>query len=86
MLMQEEVLDRAKKAKEKAAREAMEAQGLISKPAVETKVTDSATSRTSYSSTDPVAAVQPTDASETYTEAGKEAKEEESPLGSSNDD
>lgn len=31
--MQEEVLDRAKKAKEKAARETMEAHGLIQKPA-----------------------------------------------------
>ncbi|XP_057414823.1 uncharacterized protein At4g13200, chloroplastic [Lotus japonicus] len=65
---QEEVLDRAKKAKEKAAREAMEAQGLISKSAAETKVADSPSSRTSNSATDPVISVQITDASETYTE------------------
>ena len=41
---QEEVLDRAKKEKEKAAREAMEAQGLISKSAADTVVVYSATS------------------------------------------
>lgn len=73
MLMQEEVLERAKKAKEKAAREAKEAQGLISKPAAETEVADSASSGASNSLTDPVTSVQSTDddASETYTEPAK---------------
>ncbi|GAU38168.1 hypothetical protein TSUD_263940 [Trifolium subterraneum] len=61
---QEEVLDKAKKAKEKAAREAAEAQpqGLVTADIV---VVDSGTS---YSSTDPVTTVQPTDASETDTD------------------
>ncbi|KAJ1427990.1 hypothetical protein SESBI_09384 [Sesbania bispinosa] len=79
---QGEVLERAKKAKEKAAREAMEAQGLISKSAAETKGTDSATSGTSSSATDPVISVQITDASETYTEP---AKDDDPALSSSND-
>ncbi|XP_058734539.1 uncharacterized protein At4g13200, chloroplastic-like [Vicia villosa] len=73
---QEEVLDRAKKAKEKAAREATEAQpqGLVSNSAAYTEVVvdevvvDSASSGISYSSTDPVTSVQPTDASKTSTE------------------
>ncbi|CAL5210885.1 unnamed protein product [Lathyrus oleraceus] len=68
---QEEVLDRAKKAKEKAAREATEAQpqGLVSESAAYTEVVvDSASSGTSYSSTDSVTSVQSTDASETSTE------------------
>ncbi|KAI4356434.1 hypothetical protein L6164_000456 [Bauhinia variegata] len=71
---QEEVLERAKKAKEKAAREALEAQGLVSKSAVETTVTDSVVSRTS------AAAVN---AAETNTEP---ADVEEPALGSSEDE
>ncbi|KEH28936.1 hypothetical protein MtrunA17_Chr4g0007661 [Medicago truncatula] len=64
---QEEVLDRAKKAKEKAAREATEAQpqGLVSKSTAYTEVVvDSSTSET----TDPVTSVQSTDVSEIYIE------------------
>ncbi|XP_020229547.1 uncharacterized protein At4g13200, chloroplastic [Cajanus cajan] len=80
---QEEVLERAKKAKEKAAREAIEAQGLISKSAVETKVEDSANSKTSNFATDPVTSVQSTDASETET---KPANDEDPTISSSNDD
>ncbi|KAF7825717.1 hypothetical protein G2W53_016881 [Senna tora] len=82
---QEEVLERAKKAKEKAAREAMEAQGLVSKSPVDTKVTDYANSasRSSYSVTDTVASVQPTPPSETKAEP---YKEEKPALTSSNDD
>lgn len=71
ILIQEEVLDRAKKAKEKAAREATEAQpqGLVSESAAYTEVVvDSASSGTSYSSTDSVTSVQSTDTSETSTE------------------
>ncbi|XP_027336515.1 uncharacterized protein At4g13200, chloroplastic [Abrus precatorius] len=79
---QDEVLERAKKAKEKATREAMEAQGLISKSAVETKVTDSATSNASNFATGPLTSVQSTDASETY---NGRAEEEEPPWSSSND-
>lgn len=70
--MQEEVLERAKKAKEQAAREAMEAQGLIPKSAVDTKIADSATPRPSNSATDPVTSVRSTDASETDTEPANE--------------
>ncbi|TKY68596.1 hypothetical protein E2542_SST04852 [Spatholobus suberectus] len=80
---QEEVLERAKKAKDKAAREAMEAQGLISKSAVETQVTDSATSKTSNFATDLVTSFQSTDVSKIDTEP---AKEEEPTMRSSNDD
>lgn len=65
---QEDVLERAKKAKEKAAREAVEAQGLVYKSAADTEVVESATSN--YS-TDPVTSVQITDASETYIEPTK---------------
>ncbi|KAL5072939.1 hypothetical protein RYX36_011923 [Vicia faba] len=64
---QEEVLDRAKKAKEKAAREATETQpqGLVSETVAYTEVVvDSASS---YSSTDSVTSIQSTDASETST-------------------
>lgn len=43
--MQEEVLERAKRAKERAAREAMEAQGLI--PKSTTAATESVTSKAS---------------------------------------
>lgn len=67
ILIQEEVLDRAKKAKEKAAREATEAQpqGLVSKSTAYTEVVvDSSTSET----TDPVTSVQSTDVSEIYIE------------------
>jgi hypothetical protein len=65
--IQEEVLDKAKKAKEKAAREATEAQpqGLVSNSTADIVVDDSGTS---YSSTDPVTSVQSTDASETDTD------------------
>ncbi|RDX88690.1 putative protein, chloroplastic [Mucuna pruriens] len=80
---QEEVLERAKKAKEKAAREAMEAQGLVSKSAVETKFADSGTSKTSNFATDPITSVQSTDASETDTES---ANKEKPTLSSSIDD
>lgn len=70
------MLDRAKKAKEKAAREATEAQpqGLVSNSAAYTEVVvdevivDSASSGTYYSSTDPVTSVQSTDTSRTSTE------------------
>ncbi|KAL2957279.1 hypothetical protein AAZX31_18G137000 [Glycine max] len=62
---QEEVLERAKKSKEKSARQAMEAQGLISKSGVETKVLHSTTSDTLNSATNPVTSVQSTVASET---------------------
>ncbi|KAK7393118.1 hypothetical protein VNO78_21572 [Psophocarpus tetragonolobus] len=80
---QDEVLERAKKAKEKAAREAMEAQGLISKSAVETKVTDSDTSITSNPATDPpVISVQSTVASE----INIEISEDEDPTISSTSD
>uniref|UniRef100_K7KDF4 Uncharacterized protein n=1 Tax=Glycine max TaxID=3847 RepID=K7KDF4_SOYBN len=79
---QEEVLERAKKSKENAAREAMEAQGFISKSAVETKVTDSTTSKTSNSATGPVTSVQSTDASETDSEPAKE----EEPTSSTSDE
>jgi len=72
ILIQEEVLDRAKKAKEKAAREATEAQpqGLVSESTAYTEVIveDSSTSGTLSSSTDPVISVQSTDASEIYIE------------------
>jgi hypothetical protein len=71
ILIQEEVLDRAKKAKEKAAREATEAQprGLVSESTASTEVVvDTSTSGTLSSSTDPVISVQSTDASETYIE------------------
>ncbi|KAG5042710.1 hypothetical protein JHK87_006625 [Glycine soja] len=78
----EEVLERAKKSKENAAREAMEAQGFISKSAVETKVTDSTTSKTSNSATGPVTSVQSTDASETDSEPAKE----EEPTSSTSDE
>ncbi|CAL0329559.1 unnamed protein product [Lupinus luteus] len=54
---QEEVFERAKNAKEKAAREAVEAQELISKSAP----------TPSNSSTDPTTSVQSTDASGSYT-------------------
>ncbi|KAL1368266.1 hypothetical protein HN51_022412 [Arachis hypogaea] len=74
---QEEVLERAKKAKEKAAREA---QGLVPNYTAETDVADSATSRTSDSSTDSVVAVKSIDESETYTGA---AKGEDPPIDSS---
>ncbi|KAK7286805.1 hypothetical protein RJT34_22064 [Clitoria ternatea] len=80
---QEEVLERAKKAKEKAAREATEAQGLISKSADETMVTDLTTSKASISETDRVTSVQITDASETYTES---TEDEEPTVSSSNKD
>lgn len=40
MLMQEEVLERAKRAKEKAARETMEGQGLIPKSSATVDPTD----------------------------------------------
>lgn len=69
--MQEEVLERAKKSKEKSARQAMEAQGLISKSGVETKVLYSTTSDTLNSSTNPVTSVQSTVASETISELAK---------------
>jgi hypothetical protein len=67
VVIQEEVLDKAKKAKEKAAREATEAQsqGLVSKSTADIVVVDSGTSN---SSTDPVTSVQSTDASETDTD------------------
>ncbi|KAH1154604.1 hypothetical protein GLYMA_18G149300v4 [Glycine max] len=68
---QEEVLERAKKSKEKSARQAMEAQGLISKSGVETKVLYSITSDTLNSSTNPVTSVQSTVASETISELAK---------------
>lgn len=70
--MQEDVLERAKRAKEKAAREAMEARGLISKSAVETKVTDSGNFKTSNSAIDPLTSVQSTDAPETDSESAGE--------------
>lgn len=60
MRVQGDVLERAKKAKEKAAREAMETQGLISKSSADTEAADYATSRSSYSVTETVASVQPT--------------------------
>ncbi|ESW06032.1 hypothetical protein PHAVU_010G014200 [Phaseolus vulgaris] len=69
---QEDVLERAKRAKEKAAREAMEARGLISKSAVETKVTDSGNFKTSNSAIDPLTSVQSTDAPETDSESAGE--------------
>ncbi|KAL2319499.1 hypothetical protein Fmac_028468 [Flemingia macrophylla] len=78
---QAEVLQRAKTAKEKAAREAMEAQGLIAKSAIETKVADSATSITSNFATDPVTSVQSTGETET-----KPDNEEEPTMSSSNDE
>ncbi|CAJ1949401.1 unnamed protein product [Sphenostylis stenocarpa] len=71
---QEDVLERAKKAKEKAAREAVEAQGLISKSAVEIKVTDSGNSKTSNSIIDPVTSVESIDVPQTDTEAANEEK------------
>ncbi|KAI4354412.1 hypothetical protein L6164_003274 [Bauhinia variegata] len=72
---QEGVLKRAKKAKEKAARETLEAQGLVYKSTVETTVTDSVGSRASSAAAY---------ASETNTEPAID--EEESALGSSRDD
>lgn len=70
--MQEDVLERAKRAKEKAAREAVEARGLISKSAVEAKNADSDNSKTSDSAIDPVTSVLSTDASEANTESTDE--------------
>lgn len=75
--MQDDVLERAKKAKEKAAREAMEAQGLVSKSSVETKFTDNGASTTSSYS------VQSSSPSETTREPDKQ---EQPTLSSSNDD
>ncbi|XP_014515890.1 uncharacterized protein At4g13200, chloroplastic [Vigna radiata var. radiata] len=69
---QEDVLERAKRAKEKAAREAVEARGLISKSAVEAKNADSDNSKTSDSAIDPVTSVLSTDASEANTESTDE--------------
>jgi hypothetical protein len=63
--MQEDVLERAKRAKEKAAREALEAQGLISKPttAQTTPATDSVNSVTPPSVTSEITAVNPSSSS-----------------------
>ncbi|XP_019463419.1 PREDICTED: uncharacterized protein At4g13200, chloroplastic isoform X2 [Lupinus angustifolius] len=69
---QEDVFERAKKAKENAAREAKEAQELISKSAP----------RPSNSSSDSVTSVQSTDASETYSEP---ANKEDPASSSAND-
>ncbi|KAK7259990.1 hypothetical protein RIF29_25657 [Crotalaria pallida] len=80
---QEDVFERAKKAKEKAAREALEAQALISVSAVEAKTVDSPTARPSNPSTDPVTSVQYTDASETFTDP---ANQEDPASSSANDD
>ncbi|GMY33948.1 hypothetical protein FCV25MIE_29190 [Fagus crenata] len=62
---QEDVLERAKRAKEKAAREALEAQGLISKPttAQTTPATDSVNSVTPPSVTSEITAVNPSSSS-----------------------
>jgi len=80
--MQEDVLERAKRAKEKAAREAMEARGLVSKSGVETKVADSVNSETLNSAIAPVISVQSTDAPETDTKSASEEK----PISSTNDE
>ncbi|OIW01027.1 hypothetical protein TanjilG_14210 [Lupinus angustifolius] len=79
---QEDVFERAKKAKENAAREAKEAQELISKSAVDTKLADSPSPRPSNSSSDSVTSVQSTDASETYSEP---ANKEDPASSSAND-
>lgn len=51
--MQEEVLERAKKSKEKAAREAMEVQGLIPKSSVNTTTVSSASESPALSAATP---------------------------------
>ncbi|KAI9116173.1 hypothetical protein K1719_013103 [Acacia pycnantha] len=78
---QDEVLERAKKAKEKAAREAMESQGLISKSSADTEVADYAASRP-YSARETVASVQPTPPYETT----NDPEEEERPAFKSSTD
>ncbi|GAB2281966.1 hypothetical protein Dimus_016530 [Dionaea muscipula] len=63
LIMQEEVLERAKRAKEKAAREAIEEQGFIPSPAVtnySSQVKSSDTSRSSSSSAHDAATATPT--------------------------
>lgn len=80
---QDEVLERAKKAKEKAAREAMESHRLISKSSANTEVADYAASRPSYFATETVDSVQPTTPYETTNDA---EKEEPPALSSSTDD
>ncbi|CAL0324420.1 unnamed protein product [Lupinus luteus] len=72
-IFQEDVFERARKAKAEAAREPTEAQELISKSAVDTKLAESPSPRPSNSSSDSVTSVSSTNASETYTEpANKE--------------
>ncbi|XP_028773101.1 uncharacterized protein At4g13200, chloroplastic [Neltuma alba] len=80
---QDEVLERAKKAKEKAAREAMESQGLISESSADREVADYAATRPSYSATETVASVQPSPPDETTNDP---EREERPALNSSTDD
>lgn len=92
--MQEDVLERAKRAKERAAREAMEAQGLISKSTTErtTPATNHANSVTSPSTTSAAASASPSSLSgpttptPTALSEADAANKEEPVLGVSNDD
>ena len=90
--MQEDVLERAKKAKEKAAREAMEAQGLIPKPTTvdTTPATDSVDSVTSSSMVSEISAANPSSLSSPATPMAQPdrdpADKQEPALGVSNDD
>lgn len=90
--MQEDVLERAKKAKEKAAREAMEAQGLIPKPTTvdTTPATDSVDSVTSSSTVSEISAANPSSVSSPATPMDQldrdPADKQEPALGVSNDD
>ncbi|XP_075652632.1 uncharacterized protein LOC142622949 [Castanea sativa] len=88
---QEDVLERAKKAKEKAAREAMEAQGLIPKSTVvDTPATDSVDSVTASSTVSEISAADPSSLSSSTTPMSQSyrgpADKQEPALGVSNDD
>ncbi|KAM3711441.1 hypothetical protein ACB098_01G109800 [Castanea mollissima] len=88
---QEDVLERAKKAKEKAAREAMEAQGLIPKSTVvDTPATDSVDSVTASSTVSEISAADPSSLSSPTTPMSQSdrgpADKQEPAIGVSNDD
>ncbi|KAK7832482.1 uncharacterized protein At4g13200, chloroplastic [Quercus suber] len=89
---QEDVLERAKKAKEKAAREAMEAQGLIPKSTIvdTTPATDSVDSVTASSTVSEISAANPSSLSSPTTPMSQPdrgpADKQEPALGVSNDD
>lgn len=90
--MQEDVLERAKKAKEKAAREAMEAQGLIPKSTIvdTSPATDSVDSVTASSTVSEISAADPSSLSSPTTPMSQPdrgpADKQEPALGVSNDD